>query len=438
MPLPRSFFVSAAFVTMLFFPTAISPVNAQGGNTVDLVLFYGQGCPHCAGMIGFLEEMESVYPLLTVHQYEVYSHAENIPLFQKLAEAYGEGIDGVPMAFIGEKSFVGFSNQIGDQIKSEIGSCVREGCLSPLRHLEQPEEEIPVSKKEEVPMLPLEGEVKGQADPEEEKIPVVVVPSVMAEQEENGNSSANEARQDVPTQEEHLDEDLASVITIPAVIGAAVVDAVNPCEFAVLIILMTTVLATGKKRRALFSGLAFSLSIFISYFLMGLGLYSAIQAAGLTRTFYAVIAVLAVFIGLFNLKDYLWYGKWFLMEVPMSWRPRLKSLIRNVTSVPGAFFTGFAVSLFLLPCTSGPYIVILGLLAQTTTKGYALVLLVLYNLIFVSPMVLITGAVYFGFTTTEKAEECRTKCLKTLHLIAGLIILGLGIVMLGSLWLGYI
>jgi cytochrome c biogenesis protein CcdA len=126
------------------------------------------------------------------------------------------------------------------------------------------------------------------------------------------------------------------------------------------------------------------------------------------------------------------------MEVPMSWRPRLKALINSVTSVPGAFFVGFAVSLFLLPCTSGPYIVILGLLAHTTTKGYALELLALYNLIFVSPMILITGAVYFGFTTTEKAEEWRTKKLKVLHLIAGLIILGLGVVMLGSIWLGYI
>ena len=171
---------------------------------------------------------------------------------------------------------------------------------------------------------------------------------------------------------------------------------------------------------------------------MGLGLYSAIQASGLTHTFYTVIAILAIVVGIFNLKDYLWYGKWFVMEVPMSWRPRLKALINSVTSVPGAFFVGFAVSLFLLPCTSGPYIVILGLLAHTTTKGYALELLALYNLIFVSPMILITGAVYFGFTTTEKAEEWRTKKLKVLHLIAGLIILGLGVVMLGSIWLGYI
>jgi cytochrome c biogenesis protein CcdA len=371
--------VAVALTTLLLLPSTIFIANAEEANNVDLVLFYGQGCPHCAGMIGFLEDMKSSYPQLNVHEYEVYFHNENIPLFQNLAQAYGEGIDAVPTAFIGEKSYVGFSNQIGEDIENEIENCIQNGCSSPLRYL----------------------------NPHE-------------------------------MQERNTSKNMTNVITIPAVIGAAVVDAINPCAFAVLIILITTILASGNKRRALLSGLAFSLSIFISYFLMGLGLYSAIQASGLTHTFYSVIAVLAIIIGLFNLKDYLWYGKWFVMEVPMSWRPKLKALIKSVTSVPGAFLIGFVVSLFLLPCTSGPYIVVLGLLAHTTTRSHALVLLVLYNLIFVSPMILITGAVYFGLTTTEKAEEWRTKKLKTLHLIAGLIILGLGIVMLGSIWLGYI
>ena len=147
---------------------------------------------------------------------------------------------------------------------------------------------------------------------------------------------------------------------------------------------------------------------------MGIGLYTAIQASGLTHNFYLIIAILAIVIGLFNLKDYLWYGKFFVMEVPISWRPKLKLIINSVTSVPGAFFTGFIISLFLLPCTSGPYIVILGLLAHATTKSYAIMLLAFYNLIFISPMIIITTAVYFGFTDTQKAEEWRTKNIKIL------------------------
>lgn len=232
----------------------------------------------------------------------------------------------------------------------------------------------------------------------------------------------------------------AAMITIPALLGAAAVDAINPCAFAVLIILLTTILSAGKenKKKALLSGLAFSAAIYISYFLMGLGLYSAIQVTGVTHVFYIVVSILALVIGLFNIKDYFWYGKLFIMEVPRAWRPRMKILLKSVTSVPGAFFVGILVSLFLLPCSSGPYIVVIGLLSKTATRAAAIPLLLLYNLIFILPMVFITFAIYSGLTTTEKAEEWRQRELKVLHLIAGIIILLLGIGMLASLYLGWI
>ena len=122
----------------------------------------------------------------------------------------------------------------------------------------------------------------------------------------------------------------------------------------------------------------------------------------------------------------------------MKWRPKMKEFLKSATSARGAFIVGIIVSLFLLPCTSGPYIVILGLLAQATTRAYAISLLLLYNLIFVLPMLIITGIIYFGAATTEQAERWRTKKLKILHLIAGIIILLLGIGMFVAVGLGYI
>jgi cytochrome c biogenesis protein CcdA len=197
-------------------------------------------------------------------------------------------------------------------------------------------------------------------------------------------------------------------------------------------------LVAHNKRKALLSGFAFSFAVFISYFLMGVGLYSALQFSGLTRLFYIFSAVLAVLVGLFNLKDYFWYGKWFIMEVPLSWRPAMKGLIKSVTSVPGAFLVGILVSLFLLPCSSGPYIVILGLLAHSATKNTAMLLLLLYNFIFILPMLIITLLIYFGLLTTEKAEQWRQKKLKVLHLIAGVVILLIGLVMFAGLLLGWL
>jgi cytochrome c biogenesis protein CcdA len=218
-------------------------------------------------------------------------------------------------------------------------------------------------------------------------------------------------------------------LTLLVVIGASLVDAINPCAFAVLIILMTTILATGENKKALKAGVAFSASIFISYFLMGLGIYQALGFGPASTIFFSIIGWLAIILGLFNLKDFFWYGKGFLMEVPLSWRPTLKGLIKSVTNPIGAFAIGFLVSLFLLPCTSGPYIVILGMLAKRESLKEAILYLLLYNLIFIFPMILITLAVYKGFDP-GKAEEIRQRRLRLLHLVAGIVMLIMGIVIL--------
>jgi cytochrome c biogenesis protein CcdA len=346
------------------------PARAQDGKPVDLVFFYGRGCPHCAAMGEFLTTMQQRHPLLQVSAYEVYFNNNNARLFERMAEGYKFQVEGVPTAFMGDRVFSGYNESMQPQIEQAIEQCIAQGCGSPLA-----------------------------------RVAAVTL--------------------------------RARTLTLGAVVSAAAVDAINPCAFAVLIILLTAVIAAGGKRRALYAGLAFSLSVYISYYLMGLGLYSAVEAAGVTRGLYIAVAVLAILLGLFNLKDYLWYGKWFLMEVPLTWRPALKRLIGGATSIPGAFLIGFVVSLFLLPCTSGPYIVILGLLAKTETRAAAMLWLVLYNLIFVAPMIAITAALYFGFTTAEGAEAWRMRNLQVLHLVAGVIIVLLGLGMVASLWLGY-
>ena len=391
MSMKKSFIGLFIFILVVF---TIFPVLAQGSDedVVDLWFFYGKGCSHCAKMERFLDELQEKYPdTLKIQEYETYFNQKNRELFEAVSEAYGEQIEGVPTIFLNDLMIVGYARSLEEKIEGEVAFCVEEGCVSP-----------------------------------EDKLV------------ENGNGDVTSIIEDSSPTDDPGATEFKKRVTIPAVIGAAGVDAINPCAFAVLILLITTILAIHNKRKALFSGLAFSAAIYISYFLMGVGLYSAIQAAKLTRVFFVIVAVLAILVGLFNLKDYLWYGKWFVMEVPKTWRPRMKALIKGVTSVPGAFIIGVLISLYLLPCTSGPYIVILGLLAETTTRDYAIGLLLLYNLIFIIPMLVITFAIAFGLTTSEKAEEWRQRKLKILHLIAGIIILLLGIAMFIGMGLGYI
>jgi len=119
------------------------------------------------------------------------------------------------------------------------------------------------------------------------------------------------------------------------------------------------------------------------------------------------------------------------MEVPLSWRPKMKGLIRGITTPVGGFLIALLVSLFLLPCTAGPYVVILGMLAHKVTFSKALSYLVLYNLIFILPMLAIVLLIYYGLSP-ERAENWRQKKLRLLHLVAGIILIGLGIAILGK------
>lgn len=220
-------------------------------------------------------------------------------------------------------------------------------------------------------------------------------------------------------------------LSLATVVSAAFVDSINPCAIAVLLILMGALLASGDRKRALRAGLAFTISIYIVYFLFGLGLYSAIQVSGLSFWFYKLIGFVAIVVGLFNIKDYFKYGAGgFVMEIPRRWRPHLKKLLGGVTSPIGAFLMGFLVCLFELPCTGGPYLFILGLLAEKTTQMAAIPILLLYNLVFVIPLILLTIMIYLGLTNVEKAFEWKERNIRRLHLVAGLIMLALGLMVL--------
>jgi cytochrome c biogenesis protein CcdA len=222
-------------------------------------------------------------------------------------------------------------------------------------------------------------------------------------------------------------------IGIVALLGAAAVDAINPCALAVLVLLLTTVLLSRRRKVALYAGLAFSVAVYLSYLLMGFGLFSALnRLASFGGWMKTGLGALAIVVGLFNLKDYFSYGAGgFTTEVPMGWRPKLKKLLAGVTSVPGAFLIGLLVSLFLLPCTSGPYIVVIGMLANHTTFWSAVPLLLLYNFVFVLPMLVLTWFVYYGLKPSS-VEKWRVQKIRYLHLFAGIVLTVLGVLLLSG------
>jgi len=216
---------------------------------------------------------------------------------------------------------------------------------------------------------------------------------------------------------------------------AGLVDAINPCALAVLLILLGGLLVFKEqgKRRVLVSGLAFISALYLSYFLIGLGLVSFLQLSGLATIFHRLIGGLAIVVGLFNIKDFIWYGGGgFVMEIPRSWRPTMQKLLLKVGGPVGAFLMGLAVTAFELPCTGGPYLFVLGLLSHSLSRLDIIPLLLYYNLVFVSPLILLTILIYLGYASVEWAIDWKERNLRLLHLVAGLLMLGLGVWVFGS------
>ncbi len=205
----------------------------------------------------------------------------------------------------------------------------------------------------------------------------------------------------------------------------ALSDSINPCAFAVIIILLSTIISRYKdNKKGLYAGLAFTSAMFISYYFMWIWLYSALSSATNTLTLKIVVWGLWIFIWLLNLKDYFWYGKWFVMEVPLSWRPTMKKIINKVVSPIGAFFIGVIVSLFLLPCTAGPYVTVITYLKSANiTNNWLYIYLLVYNTIFVLPMLFITFIVWLGYKKASEISRIKEENAENIHLIVWILML---------------
>lgn len=228
-----------------------------------------------------------------------------------------------------------------------------------------------------------------------------------------------------------------NILTFGKITSLAFVNSINPCQIAMLVLVLITILTQNqqKKKKVLFAGLAFITAVFIGYLFYGIVLVQLFQTfTGLLKqgSIYIryIFAVLSMLIGSLQIKDFFFYKKGsFATEMPIWMRPRAKRIIEKITSPGGAFLTGFIMTLFLGPCTMAPLLVATETLSQFGLIG-ALPWLLYFNLIAVLPLIIITLIIYRGFTTTEHVAQWKERNVKKLHLIAGIILLSMGIALL--------
>ncbi|MEK7555066.1 MAG: hypothetical protein AAB518_03730 [Patescibacteria group bacterium] len=230
-------------------------------------------------------------------------------------------------------------------------------------------------------------------------------------------------------------------LTIGIVIAAAAADSINPCVFGVLIFLIAFMNRVFKTRRMmLVGGIFYTAVVYATYLALGFGILKITLNVGISQFFYTIVAIIAIIAGLLEIKDYFWYGKGFSLQMLPGAAKRLEYYTTKVEAMevkhPAYLFLvtallGIFVVLVELPCTGAPYFAILGLLGAGDYTQ-AVPLLLLYNFIFIVPLLVIIGISYFG-TSSERLESWRKEHRGLMRLGIGLFLIALGVYMIYSI-----
>ncbi len=221
-------------------------------------------------------------------------------------------------------------------------------------------------------------------------------------------------------------------LNLPLLIGAAVIDSVNPCAFGVLIFLLAYLRRTFKRKEQVMThGLVYILAVFLTYLAAGLILLPVIRELGnIATTLYIVIGVLVILAGLLEIKDSFWLGRGPSLAIFPSAARRIEVHVKRVSErLSTSFGLGVFVALVELPCTGAVYIAVLTLMSLSGLNISNVNLLLLYNLIFVLPLIVILLAVSYGLST-KRLEAWREKYRSWMRLATGLLLVGLGVWMI--------
>jgi len=385
----------------LIFPqTVFAQSLAANPHKVVIYLFWGDGCPHCAVAKPFLSDLAKGYANTELRAYEVWYVPENQESFQKMCAAYGFTPSGVPTIFIGNQYWVGFNDEIGQEIEAAIKSCAKNGC-------------------------PDQG--------------IGIIPDLKNPEPENQGTALNQPVSqplsdtiDLPLfGPVHLDAHSIWVST--ALISF--IDGVNPCSVWVLTMLLAITLHTGSRKKVLIIGLIFLTVTAGVYALFIAGLFTVFTVVNFVGWIQLVVALVALFFALVNIKDYFWYKEGISFTISDRKKPGIYQRMRKLVDASQTFW-GLAgatvvlaagVSLVEFSCTAGFPVLWTNLLVSQKVAGltFALLLLLYLFIYQLDEIAIFLTAVY-----TLKSSKLEEKHGRILKLVGGMLMLSLSGVML--------
>lgn len=340
----------------------------------EISFFSSAICPHCAKEREFLNDLEKKYPEIRVQEYEVIYHPENQKILKDFYEKYKvpTGEQGlVPATFTPTKYFIGFNEQIGQ----EIEGCIRN-CL-------------------------------GQRQESSQKIKIPILGSV--------------------------DASKISLPLLTAVLGT--LDGFNPCAMWILVILISLLLTLKSRKKLLLVGGTFIFAEGLMYFLFMSAWLNVFLAMGYVSLITALIGIFGVVFGVWRIRDFFTWKPGVCKVVDHSKsQEKIITRIQNLlkpTTVPATIFgviaLAFGVNLIEFFCSAGFPAIYTKILSLQNVGAFQYYLyLVFYNLFYMLDDFLVFGFAFFTlsrFGFSDKYNRYST-------LIAGVLILVLGILLI--------
>src|SRR3990172_6625202 len=210
---------------------------------------------------------------------------------------------------------------------------------------------------------------------------------------------------------------------LPLVGVAALIDSVNPCAFSILLLTIAFLLSIGKLRsNVLQIGSSYIAGVFVVYLLI----CSTFERSLHTPHFMANVgAGLLVLLGVINVMNEFVPAFPIKLAIPHPAHRKIAVLMERA-SVPTAFLLGGLVGVCEFPCTGGPYLMVLGLLHDQTTYFTGVGYLILYNVIFILPLILIL-LVASNESLLGKVQAWQQKRKQAMRLGGGAAMVALGL-----------
>lgn len=358
----------------------------------ELILFWGDGCPHCAAEKAWLAGAATTYPQLRITTYEVWNDEANWQRLLDTASRMGFEPGGVPVTIVGDQYWIGWSEALRPEIEAAIEAEIAEIAESTATQTSGPPTVEPTpspsptykTRSVDVPLL---GPVEVRSD---------------------------------------------SLVFATLVIGF--VDGVNPCSLWVISILLAIVVRTGSRGRVFAIGTTFLLVTAVMYAIYVAGIYSALNVVGHLAQIQWAVALVAGLFGVVSVKDYFALGKGVSFTIRGSAKPGLYKRMREAAGqerlLPALAATvalAVGVSLLETPCTAGFPVLWTGLLeANGVSTAQAVGLFGLYMVPF-----LIDELVVFGLAVaTLRASKLQERQGRLLKLVAGTMMLALAVTVL--------